>query len=410
MFKPIIIGLSPNIKFPDVKLSLQILFKPWTWKHGKYIKQVENWFIKYFNVKYAVSFNAGRSALLVILQSLGLTVDDEVMVQAFTCIAVPNSIRWAKLKPVFIDIDETINIDVSDAKNKLTTKTKVLIVQHTFGIPANMEKIKEFCQQNKLILLEDCAHALGATFNGVKLGTYGDAAFFSFGRDKIVSSVFGGMAITNNENIGKKILQIQQKLAVPNNFWIFQQLLHPTVTYLSKKTYNFFKLGRILLFGFQKLHLLSMPVYQSEKLGIQPGDFSKTLPNALAKLALLQLESLDVFNQQRRLLAKLYFADLDKNKYKLPYDIKGAIYLRYNVLTSQADKIRAGFKKHNIVLGNWYHMIIDPQGVKYENIGYKLGSCPQAEQAAQNSLNLPTYPTLKISQVKHTISMLNHLN
>ncbi len=195
--KPITISLSPNTEADDVFLAVKTIIQPLLWKTGKATSDAEQWFRNYFSVEQAVSFNSGRSALLAILKAFGIGEGDEVLVQAFTCVAVPNSVLWAGAKPVFVDIDATLNMDPKDAEKKITKNTKALIVQHTFGVPAQMDKIIALAKKHHLILIEDCAHALGATYKGKKVGTFGDAAFFSFGRDKVVSSVFGGMAIIN---------------------------------------------------------------------------------------------------------------------------------------------------------------------------------------------------------------------
>ena len=208
MFRPIHIGLSPNTAREDYLVALKTVCQPWMWKKGITITKVESWFKDYFHTETAVSFNAGRSALLAILNSLELEKGSEVFMQAFTCVAVPNAVIWTGAHPVFVDIDSSLNFDVTDALKKVTSKTKAVIVQHTFGVPADMDKIIHFCNKHNLVLIEDCAHSLGATHKGKLVGTLGDASFFSFGRDKVVSSVFGGMAIINSkfkvERIPKK--------------------------------------------------------------------------------------------------------------------------------------------------------------------------------------------------------------
>ena len=136
--------------------------------------------------------------------------------QAFTCNAVPNPVLWAGLKPVYVDCDEkTFNIDKEDLKKKITPRSRVLIVQHTFGLPADMDAISEICRKNNLILIEDCAHSLGAEYKNKKVGTFGKAAFFSFSRDKVISSVYGGMAVTEDHELTKKIKEYQLKIGYP---------------------------------------------------------------------------------------------------------------------------------------------------------------------------------------------------
>ena len=117
-FKPISISLSPNVEPDDVKLALNLIIRPWLWKRGKAIEKLENEFKKYLGVKYAFSFNSGRSAFFAILKALseaeGLKSGDGVLLQAFTCNAVPNPILWAGLEPIYVDCNkEDFNIDMN---------------------------------------------------------------------------------------------------------------------------------------------------------------------------------------------------------------------------------------------------------------------------------------------------------
>ena len=403
---PIVIGLSPNTGVDDYFLTLKLLFQPWKWKQGQEIEKVETWFKDYFRTHSAVAFNAGRSALLAILSALEIDHGDEVLVQAFTCVAVPNCVLWCGAKPIFIDIDKTLNIDIGDAEKKITTKTKALIVQHTFGVPADLDKITKFCKKHQIFLIEDCAHALGATYKGKLAGTFGEAAFFSFGRDKIVSSIFGGVAITGNKDLGIKIDNYRKELRFPNSFWILRQLFHPLMCAIILPIYNIFGLGKALLFIAQKLKLLSFPVYQEEKNGERPTDFPRQYPSALAQLAMNQLQKLKKMNTRRKHIVKLYFEKINKSDIKLPEKNSGAVYLRFNVATHRVDELRFKAKKKGIILGNWYHTVIDPIGVVMEKIGYAFGSCPKAENASRMSLNLPTYPRLTDKQVESICSII----
>ena len=406
------IGLSPNASWEDFFLSFKLLFQPWKWKRGVAVSKAEQWFKDYFGVGAAVSFNAGRSALLAILQSLKLPTESEVMLQAFTCVAVPNSIKWAGYQPVYVDIDSTLNFSVDDAGKKLTPRTKVMIVQHTFGIPADMDEIVAFSQKHDLILIEDCAHAFGATYKSKLIGTFGDAAFFSFGRDKIVSSVFGGMAIINQKSKIKnqKLLEYQKVLPYPPYFWILQQVLHPVITVPVLYLYNLLNLGKAILYLAQKVRLISFPVYPEEKYGFRSAEFPKRYPNCLAEILLGQLNHLDEFRKRRRLVAKSYFELLHMPGYYLPKNVSGATYLRYNLQTDQANEIRYLAKRKGIILGNWYSQIVDPSGVSLKLADYTPGSCSNAEKAARKCLNLPTYPILTKTQIKRILVLLNNFS
>ncbi len=403
----ILISLSPNTSKEDVSLACKRIFKPSLWKKGESIQKLENKIKNFFTFGYAISFNSGRSALFVILKALGINSGDEVIIQPFTCVAVPNAVIWTGANPVYADISKnSFNISPKQIKKKITSKTKAVIVQHTFGQPAAIDEIRKICDKKKLFLVEDCAHCLGQKYKGRLLGSFGDAAMLSFGRDKVVSSVFGGMAITNIKKIGTKIRKYQQELAYPNDFWIFQQLLHPVAFYLIKPLYNLpfkskFTFGKLILFILQKLKLLSFPVCQCEKVGKKPDMFPKKLPNAMASLVIKQFNKIDEMNKKRRKIVKSYLNQLQNGIYK-----SNNTLLRFPYLTSSPEELIDLAKNKGILLGNWYRPVIAPQNVNLNKVGYKKGTCPRAEKASREIVNLPTYPGLKNIQISEIIYLI----
>ncbi len=387
MKRPISPGLAPNLEIDDTLAAIKIFCSPTTWKSGENIAKVEEWFKKTFCVTFAVSFNSGRSAQLAILKAMGIGKGDEVLVQAFTCVAVPNSVIWAGALPIYIDTDQSFTMDPVDLERKISKKSKAIIVQHTFGIPAQIEKILAIAKKHKLFVIEDCAHCLNISYKGKRLGTWGDAAFFSFGRDKIVSSVFGGMAITNNSQVGGKLQYYHQKLSFPSLSWIVQQLLHPILFFLILPLYNFFNLGKLILFISQKFHLLSFPVYTEEKRGERPSIFPARYPNALASLLLVQLGKLDRFTARRKEIVDLYRKEIKTNFQTLPL-------LRFPILVKNRDEVIKRAKEKGIGLGNWYQDPIAPKGVVERSVYFNPGEVPFAVSLSKQIINLPTYPTL----------------
>ncbi len=401
--KPITISLSPNVEKDDIILALKLIFQPWKWKRKHYEKcsrsvELEDEFKNYLGVKYSFAFNSGRSAYLAILNSLELEKDTQILLQAYTCNAAVNPIIWSGFKPVFVDIDETLNLNPEDLQKKISPETKVMIIQHTFGNPAKIDEISKIAKENNLTLIEDCAHSLGAQYHGQKVGAFGKAAFFSFSRDKVISSVFGGMAVTNDDEVAKKIKDIQEKCDEPSNFWIFQQLLHPIlVNYLILPFYGFFGLGKWILIGFQKLKILSKAIHKIEKQGRKPGYFSKKMPDALAILALNQFRKLERFNKHRKEIAEFYYQNLKGLGFILPEKNENAepIFMRYSVLLPNyldSDLILKKARQQNILLDDgWRKTPIVPPDTNLEKMKYISGSCPQAEKTAKQIVNLPTH-------------------
>lgn len=382
---PISASLSPDTEVDDVWLALRLLVAPWAWQRGTAPGKVEAWFRGNQKTSCAVSFNSGRSALLAILKAFAIGKGDEVILQAFTCVAVPNSVRWAGAAPIFADIEETFNLDPASVEKKITSKTKAIIIQHTFGRPAKIDELMRIAGKHNLVVIEDCAHSLGAT------GRAGDAAFFSFGRDKVVSSVFGGLATIRVDH-QKQIAALKayhKKLELPSAAWTFRQLVHPVAFSVILPLYRI-GIGKLILVVLQRLGILSFPVYAEEKKGQRPDDFPAKYPNALATLLLKQLKKLDRFTRQRREISRMYGID--------------GPYLRFPKLVENPGQVSMRAKKQGILLGNWYHNIVDPAGVDLGTAGYKRGSCPRAEEAAKHIINLPT--RISVRQAKRVIHAL----
>lgn len=399
-FSPISISLSPNVQKDDVVLALKLLFQPWKWRRGRAIQQLEEKFAEYIGVKYAVSFNSGRSSLYAILKALNLPKGSDVALQAFTCNAVPNPVLWAGLNPVYADCADDFNIEVSKV-SKVYKVPKVLILQHTFGLPAEVPADFDG------VIIEDCAHALGAEINGKKVGTFGKAAFFSFARDKVISCVYGGMAVTNDDEIGKKLLQMQKEFGQPGLFWVKQQLMHPILLhFIILPLYSFLDLGKLFLVVSQWVHLLSKAVSWQEKRGLRPDCFPRALPNALAALALHQFNKLEKFNAHRKQIAGFYYQELAGTKFVLPKR-DGNIFLRFAVQHSKAHEILyEAWHTENILLGDWYRTPVDPFDTKLEEMKYIPGSCPNAERLAKMTLNLPTHINISMNDAKRIVSFL----
>ncbi|MEK7085065.1 MAG: DegT/DnrJ/EryC1/StrS family aminotransferase, partial [Patescibacteria group bacterium] len=350
-----------------------------------------------------------RGALFAILKSFGIGEEDEVIVQAYTCVAVPNAVLWAGARPIYADIDlKTFNMAPEDFAKKISPKTRAIIVQHTFGIPADMEKIMEIARANNILVIEDLAHALGARYHGKLLGTFGDAAFLSFGRDKILSSVFGGAAVIHDTKFAGELEQFWQSLSYPSFFWILQQLAHPIFLASAKSLYGVFGIGRFALASARRLKLISKAVYPEEKEGGMPSFAVRKMPEALAMLALAQFKKLSRFNAHRCEIAALYreeLAAIPAHTSK-PYPNSEPVYLRFPLRIDGADEIIRAARNNATQLGDWYNTPIAPRGVNFIKVFYRGGSCPNAEQAARESVNLPTHINLGERDVQTIVAFL----
>ncbi len=399
-FKTIAISLIPNFTFSDVVRSKLLIFQPWNYQNSDSQNTLKKNLATYLNQKHVELFDSGRTALYFLLQALNIKTGDEVIIQSFTCSVVPASIIWTGAVPIYADIDKTYNLDPEKLSKLITPKTKAVIIQHTFGTPANIDKIVSVCKSKKIILIEDCAHGFGNSYKGQKLGTFGQASFYSFGRDKVISGVWGGAVSINDSQIFENLRKLTSKLPRHTLSWTLKQLIYPPLMFVITKTYSFFKLGKVLHFCFRRLHLLSDAITPQEKQGIKPKTFYQGLPSPLCLLVINQLKKIDAFIQHRQRLAHFY-----SEKLNTKFDPSSS-YLRYSLEIDNPQKIRSKSALKNIFLGDWYTTVIAPKDINLSHFMYQTGSCPQAEAMTQKIINLPTNPNLSLADAQKVVNII----
>lgn len=399
MSKTLFTSLSPNADAEQISTVLELLFNPlrWArWKKGDQNAQLEKQMAVYLGVPHVQTFNSGRSALYFALKALGVGEGDEVIVQAYTCVSVPNAILWIGAKPVYIDIDDSYNIDAEKLSKSITEKTKCIITQNTFGVPASIKEIRRIAREKNISIIEDVAHALGAEVDGKKVGSFGDISIFSFGRDKVISSIAGGALATKNKELFKKIQPEHEDLKDMSFIDVKRHLLHPLITSFSMATYSW-GLGKVVSLIARKLKLTPKVLEAEEKCGKLPKNAFQKLPNALALLASKQLDSVDSRNSDRIKKARYYTEKLKEvQQIQLPKIQSGSVFLRYTVQARDADKLMQFAKARGVYLGDWYNTVIAPKDADLNAISYKKGMCSEAERLAPHSVNLPN--NMRISE------------
>ncbi len=400
--KPVFISLSPNTEWDDVYRAACLLVQPWQWRNAAAVNQLEELLPAVTKRRSAVVLNSGRAALMAIINTLPLEKGDEVLVQGFTCNALTNPIMWSGFKPRYVDIDErTLNMDPAQLERAITERSRVVIVQHTFGIPAEMNAIQDICQRYNLILLEDCAHTIGGTYRGQQLGTFGRASFYSFGRDKVISSVYGGAAATDDAELARGMEVYRDVLSVPSAWWTAKQLLHPILTKLVvMPLYRLGEVGRWKLAALQRIGVLSKAVHAREKRGERPAYIPLRLPGALAELAAAQLGKVERFNKHRQQMARVYTTALtDAEGVVLPAVHCEQPLMRYPVLLENGDPsriLRRARQKGIHLQDGWHGAAIVPPDTNQTAMQYREGMCPIAERVAYQLVNLPTHSNVPI--------------
>ena len=157
-----------------------------------------------------LTYLRGRVALYALLKGLGIGKEDQIAIQAFTCIAVPQGIMATGAIPLYVDIeDKGFNMCPEDLERKITPQTKAFIVQHTYGIPAKMTELIRISEAHKIPIIEDCCHTVDSRYQGQKVGSFGIGSFYSFGWAKPIPIGVGGSAVANNEQLTQKLIEEQ---------------------------------------------------------------------------------------------------------------------------------------------------------------------------------------------------------
>jgi perosamine synthetase len=169
---------------------------------GPVLKEFESAVAKYAGCAHAVAVNSGTSALHLALLALGISEGDEVIVPSFTFIAAANVIRHVRATPVFVDIEQrTLNLDPARVEATITSRTRAMMVVHTFGVPAEMDSLTRVAKKHNLRIIEDACEAIGAEYKGKKVGTIGNAGAFAFYPNKQITTGEGGVLVTNNPEL-----------------------------------------------------------------------------------------------------------------------------------------------------------------------------------------------------------------
>ncbi len=397
----VFIGSIPNNTEEDVKLATDILKGNIRTNNAR--RNLERKFQDMFPKKDVFLFNRGREAMHFLFQNIPLQKDDEVILQAFTCIAVVAPILWSKAKPVFVDMKrETFNIDLEKLKEVITPKTKVIVVQHTFGNLVNMEKVrriideenKEREKERKIFLLEDCAHLFDST--NKDLGKYSDALLFSFAQDKAISCTQGALLVMNS------VYKLENDLA--EKYKEVDEMLEKNTLYNAKyitlwdkiKRYYFtvdipffkFSIGKLLFVIYKLLGLIKR---QASSNSIEFEGIYK-LSDVQAKLLDQQLERIEEFNEHRRNVSKIYTEGLKESfKFNIEETEEPSVLLRYPILLQNPEQVREELRKIKVISGRWYTTPVFPISIEnLHTVGYEKGSCTEAEFCCRNIINLPT--------------------
>jgi len=274
---------------------------------GPLIAQFELAFAERVGVAHAVATSYGRMAFAYLLQAYDLPPGSEVIMPALTFWVVPEIARVSGVTPVFVDVDpETFTLSPSAFEAAITERTRMVVPTHLWGLPCDMGPIMEIAARHNLIVVEDCAHALGATYRGKQVGTLGHAAFFSFQTLKPLNSYGGGMAVTRHKAVAQRVRAFAENEPWPTAKEVRWNLFRGRVQRISTRpgtfTWALFPVALVASYlGIDVSAWLWEPVRPLEPL---PDEYHRRYTNVQAAIALEGLKHLDEWTQRTRLHAR----------------------------------------------------------------------------------------------------------
>jgi dTDP-4-amino-4,6-dideoxygalactose transaminase len=377
---------SMTLGLDDVSIAKKLLKTRENWCDENVVSQYERRFAQWNGSKFAFAFTGGRVALSACLDALQLNEGNEVLLPGYTCVVVPNAIRYAGLTPVYVDIElDTYGLDAEKIEQKITPRTKAIILHHLYGLVCrDYEEIVAIARKYKLKVIEDCAHSTGAEFKGKKVGNLGDMAFYSSEQSKVFNTIQGGVAVTNSSDLANKIRKYYQQCTTPSNDLIFKQISNVILNYYKFADPARWWKGDIAELFYSRHRIISTT--KEEELGIKPENYGQRMPAAIATLGINQLSKIDAHNQQRRIAAAKWDKWCDAKGYTKPVVVKHStpVYLRYPVLVKENEKkdLSWAVKALGVHPGVWFVSNVHPVKVHVED-------CQNADEATRKCINFP---------------------
>jgi perosamine synthetase len=398
--------LGGTTRWSDCVEALRYLLRPSQLVQGAKIQEYEQAFARTVGATYAISFSSARVGLYGLLRAVGVGEGAEVLLGVPTHIVVANAIRYTGARPVYIDCRlEDYNIDLEDAERRITPRSRVLVLQHTFGVPVEMDAALAFARRHNLVLFEDCVHALGTRYDGKQAGTFGDAAIFSTEETKTISTTMGGMAVTNDADLASRMRSFQASCSWPR-MWLSARYLVKFVLYYMLTEPHVHRLARLTYDSLGRRNPLPVPTSSEELKGRRPRDYERRLSNGQAALGLCQLKGLEANLRHRELVANAYRRQLSGCGLRLvqvPAKAEPA-FVRYPVWVEDRPAVIRALSPRAVV-GTWFTSVLE-EAESPGVAGYEPGSCPRAERAAQHLINLPTHSRVSERDVKGLVAAL----
>ena len=345
----------------ELKVAFERVLKQSWYIGGPEDKAFEDAFSEYCGIKYCVGVGNGLDGLILALKAKGIGVGDEVLVPSNTYIATALAVTYTGATPVFVEPDiRTFNIDPTRIEEKITDQTKAIIPVHLYGQPCDMDPIVEIARRYKLYILEDCAQAHGAKYKGQKIGTFGDAAAFSFYPGKNLGALGdAGAVVTNDKELADKVRALSN--------------------YGSDYKYHH--------------------IYQGN---------NSRLDEMQAAFLSVKLPHLERMNEDRRRIAAIYSSEIINPEVILPYVIPTAepVWHIYGIRCRRAKELANYLEANGIGINHHYPIPMHLQDC-YKNLSIPKGALPIAEEISETEISIPMYYGMTDEEIQMVVGTIN---
>lgn len=366
------------------------------------VQEYETRFASQIGGGKGISFAAGRMAFFAAMKAFSIAPGDEVILTGSTCSVMPNAVWRIGATPVFSDVDpETFGSDPDTIKAKITPRTKLIVAQHSFGIPCRINEIVEVARKHGIPVIEDCAITLGTSIKGKRVGNYGDAAIFSTDHTKPLNTIIGGFFYTADKALYEKVKA--HSVGLPHldkqhQERLFSQLIfergycspesYPKIAFLR---YMKSAIGRLL--NRKKGSVFLDLDYQRRPSAVYP--YPSKLPPFLAYIGLTQLQRWkDECSSRKALLSKYLAASerlglkkiIPKVYFNGDVDIIPLRFVYTHPLSAEIESKMSRFVDTSYF---WFRSPVICLTASLEDIGYLRGSCPESEETGKFIINWP---------------------
>lgn len=364
---------KPYLTIDEAQSAYQTILSGWV-TQGPKVLEFEEHFARYVGSEYAVAVSNCTTALHLAMIIAGIGEGDEVICPSLSFIATANAIRYAGAVPVFAEVGNDYNLDLTSARALISSKTKAILLVHQIGMPADIYGFKKLCDERNLVLIEDAACAAGSSYKGKKIGSHSGLVCFSFHPRKVITTGDGGMITTSNREFYDRLTRLRQH----------GMSINDRERHLSKK---------VLLEEYGEL------------------GYNYRMTDIQASVGIKQLEKLDWLIEERRKIAHCYSEAFKNNVFfRLPFENEDclsnfqsySVFLKDNSPVSR-DTLMQKLLDHGISTRRGIMCTHREKAYSAWNLNGKL---PVSEKLSDQSILLPLYVPMREREINYVIESL----